>query len=30
MGDDRLGPLMLAFDAEVKKHAIFRAVFGVV
>lgn len=30
MGDDRLGPLMIAFDAEVKKHAIFRTVFGVV
>ena len=30
MGDDRLGPLMLAFDAEVKQHAIFRTVFGVV
>lgn len=30
MGDDRLGPLMVAYDAEVKKHAIFRTVFGVV
>ena len=30
MGEDRLGPLMVAYDAEVKKHAIFRTVFGVV
>jgi hypothetical protein len=30
MGDDRLAPLMAAYDAEVKTHAIFRKVFGIV
>jgi hypothetical protein len=30
MGEDRLGPLMKAFDHEVTKHAFFRTVFGVV
>lgn len=30
MGDDRLAPLMVAYDAEVKRHAIFRKVFGIV
>lgn len=30
MGADRLGPLMVAYDVEVKKHAIFRTVFGIV
>lgn len=30
MDDDQLAPLMKAFDAEVRAHAIFRAVFGVI
>lgn len=30
MDDDQLAPLMKAFDAEVRTHAIFRAVFGVI
>lgn len=30
MGDDRLGPLMIAYDAVVRGHEIFRAVFGVI
>lgn len=30
MGEDRLGPLMKAFDAGVRQHAIFRAVFGLI
>lgn len=30
MGEDRLVPLMRAFDSNVRKHEIFRAVFGVV
>jgi hypothetical protein len=30
MDDDQLAPLMKALDAEVRAHAIFRAVFGVI
>lgn len=30
MDDDQLAPLMKALDAEVRTHAIFRAVFGVI
>jgi hypothetical protein len=30
MDDDQLAPLMKAFDMEVRAHAIFRAVFGVI
>ena len=30
MGEDRLAPLMKAFDEQVRAHAIFRAVFGVI
>jgi hypothetical protein len=30
MGEDRLGPLMKAFDDGVRQHAIFRAVFGLI
>jgi hypothetical protein len=30
MGDDRLAPLMKAFDSVVRAHEIFRAVFGVI
>lgn len=30
MGDDRLKPLMNAYDAEVRRHDIFRSVFGVI
>ena len=30
MGDDRLEPLMNAYDSEVRRHEIFRAVFGVI
>jgi hypothetical protein len=30
MGDDRLAPLMKAYDAVVRRHEIFRAVFGVI
>ena len=30
MGEDRLAPLMKAYDAEVKQHAFFRKVFGIV
>ena len=30
MGDDRLAPLMKAFDAIVRKHAVFREVFGLI
>jgi hypothetical protein len=30
MGEDRLAPLMKAFDEGVRQHAIFRAVFGLI
>jgi hypothetical protein len=30
MGEDRLAPLMKAYDAGVRRHEIFRAVFGVI
>jgi hypothetical protein len=30
MDDDQLAPLMKALDTEVRAHAIFRAVFGVI
>ncbi len=30
MGEDRLAPLMAAYDAGVRRHAIFRSVFGVI
>ena len=30
MGEDRLAPLMKAFDERVRQHAIFRAVFGLI
>jgi hypothetical protein len=28
MGEDRLAPLMKAFDSAVRGHEIFRAIFG--
>lgn len=30
MGEDRLAPLMTAYDAEVRRHEIFRSVFGLI
>jgi hypothetical protein len=30
MGEDRLAPLMKAFDQQVRQHEIFRAVFGLI
>jgi len=30
MGEDRLAPLMKAFDDQVRQHEIFRAVFGLI
>jgi hypothetical protein len=30
MGEDRLAPLMKAFDSAVRGHEIFRAVFGLI
>jgi hypothetical protein len=30
MDDDQLAPLVVAFDAKVRAHEIFRAVFGVI
>jgi len=30
MGEDRLAPLMKAFDSAVRTHEIFRAIFGVI
>lgn len=30
MGEDRLAPLMKAFDEQVRQHEIFRAVFGLI
>jgi hypothetical protein len=30
MGDEKLGPLMKAFDQIVRQHEIFRAVFGLI
>lgn len=30
MGDDRLAPLMTAYDAVVRRHEIFRSVFGLI
>jgi hypothetical protein len=30
MRDDQLAPLMQMFDAGVRQHEIFRAVFGVI
>ena len=30
MGEDRLAPLMKAYDEVVRHHAVFRAVFGLI
>jgi hypothetical protein len=30
MGEDRLAPLMKAYEEVVRRHAIFRAVFGLI
>ena len=30
MGEDRLGPLMKAYDSSVRGHEIFRAIFGLI